>query len=122
MDEPSAATREMVFQGKDSQETLHVDEMIQLSNFDFKKISLREVEFGEFSILIELTKEGSQKFADLTRVWVGKRIAITAGSKVLAAPVILQPITGGSMQITGHFSKEESEELIRTIKRANRKR
>jgi preprotein translocase subunit SecD len=54
---------------------------------------------------------GSRKFGDVTRQNIGKRFAIVLDKKVISAPVILNPITGGSGQITGHFTVESANDL-----------
>ncbi|MDP2697994.1 protein translocase subunit SecD [Thalassospira sp.] len=54
---------------------------------------------------------GSAQFATITRANVGKPFAIVLDGKVLSAPVIREPITGGSGQISGHFSVGETVTL-----------
>jgi preprotein translocase subunit SecD len=54
---------------------------------------------------------GARRFGDITRQNVGKRFAIVLDKKVISAPVIINPITGGQGQITGHFTPESANEL-----------
>ncbi len=54
---------------------------------------------------------GAQRFAEATSQNVGKRFAIVLDNKVLSAPNILEPITGGSGEITGSFSLEQASNL-----------
>jgi preprotein translocase subunit SecD len=54
---------------------------------------------------------GAQRFAEATSQNVGKRFAIVLDNKVLSAPNILEPITGGSGEITGNFSLETASNL-----------
>jgi preprotein translocase subunit SecD len=54
---------------------------------------------------------GAQRFAQATTVNVGKRFAIVLDNKVLSAPNILEPITGGSGEITGNFTLEQASNL-----------
>jgi SecD/SecF fusion protein len=54
---------------------------------------------------------GARQFADITRANVGRPFAIVLDGKVLSAPVIREPITGGQGQISGNFSVEESTVL-----------
>ena len=51
---------------------------------------------------------GAQRFADITRQNVGKPFAIVLDGKVLSAPVIREPITGGTGQISGNFTVEDT--------------
>ena len=54
---------------------------------------------------------GSNRFAEITRENVGRPFAIVLDDKVLSAPVIREPITGGSGQISGNFSAESASTL-----------
>jgi|HigsolmetaAR203D_1030402.scaffolds.fasta_scaffold00625_19 SecD/SecF fusion protein len=54
---------------------------------------------------------GATRFADITRENVGRRFAIVLDGKVLSAPVIREPITGGSGQISGSFTVQEAQDL-----------
>jgi SecD/SecF fusion protein len=54
---------------------------------------------------------GSRQFAEITRENVGRPFAIVLDGKVLSAPVIEQPIVGGSGRISGNFTVEETAVL-----------
>jgi len=54
---------------------------------------------------------GAKKFAKVTTENVGKRFAIVLDDKVITAPNIREPITGGSGQISGGFTVESANEL-----------
>jgi protein-export membrane protein SecD len=54
---------------------------------------------------------GAKKFADATTRNVGKRFAIVLDGRVLSAPNIRTPITGGQGQISGSFTPESAKEL-----------
>ena len=54
---------------------------------------------------------GARKFAEITQANVGRPFAIVLDGKVLSAPVIREPITGGSGQISGNFTVEETSTL-----------
>ena len=54
---------------------------------------------------------GAKRFAEITRENVGRPFAIVLDGKVLSAPVIREPITGGSGQISGNFTAEETVQL-----------
>jgi len=51
---------------------------------------------------------GARQFAEITTANVGRPFAIVLDGKVLSAPVIREPITGGSGQISGNFTIEET--------------
>ena len=54
---------------------------------------------------------GARRFAEATTQNVGHRFAIVLDNKVLSAPVIQEPITGGSGQISGSFTPESANDL-----------
>jgi len=55
--------------------------------------------------------QGARRFADATTQNVGKRFAIVLDNKVISAPSINEPITGGSGQISGNFTTESANNL-----------
>src|SRR6476469_1238230 len=54
---------------------------------------------------------GARKFAEATQQNVGKPFAIILDNKVISAPVIREPILGGSGQISGSFTVEQANDL-----------
>jgi len=54
---------------------------------------------------------GARRFAEITTANVGRPFAIVLDDKVLSAPVIREPITGGSGQISGSFTVESATDL-----------
>ena len=54
---------------------------------------------------------GGQRFGEVTSENVGKLFAIVLDGKVISAPRILGPITGGSGQISGRFTVEQANNL-----------
>ncbi len=54
---------------------------------------------------------GAKKFGDVTRENVGKPFAIVLDDKVISAPVIREPILGGSGMISGNFTVQSASDL-----------
>jgi preprotein translocase subunit SecD len=54
---------------------------------------------------------GARKFAEATQQNVGKPFAIVLDNKVVSAPVIREPILGGSGQISGSFTVQQANDL-----------
>src|SRR5689334_11046575 len=54
---------------------------------------------------------GAKKFGDATRENVGKPFAIVLDNKVISAPVIREPILGGSGIISGSFTVQSASDL-----------
>jgi preprotein translocase subunit SecD len=54
---------------------------------------------------------GARKFARVTQENVGKPFAIVLDNQVISAPVIREPILGGSGQISGNFTVQSANDL-----------
>lgn len=59
---------------------------------------------------------GAHQFADITRNNVGQPFAIVLDGKVLSAPRINEPITGGSGQISGGFTTQSASDLAVSLR------
>jgi preprotein translocase subunit SecD len=59
----------------------------------------------------KFNSSGSRKFAQATSENVGQPFAIVLDNKVISAPVIREPITGGQGQISGSFTVQAANEL-----------
>ena len=62
-------------------------------------------------VALELTAEGGEIFADLTKRNIGKQIAIYLDGRTISAPVVNEEITGGRAQISGNFTPDTAKEL-----------
>ena len=58
-----------------------------------------------------LNTAGARKFGEVTQKNVGKPFAIVLDDKVISAPVIREPILGGSGQISGNFTVQSANDL-----------
>ncbi|MBW7973119.1 preprotein translocase subunit SecD [Bradyrhizobium sp. BR 10289] len=59
---------------------------------------------------------GTRRFAHVTEENVGRPFAIVLDGKVVSAPVIREPITGGSVQISGNFTLEEASSVAMLLR------
>jgi preprotein translocase subunit SecD len=59
---------------------------------------------------------GARRFAHITEENIGKPFAIVADDKVLAVPVIREPIRGGSGQIAGNFTLEDANRVAMLLR------
>jgi len=73
-------------------------------------------QWGEPYVALDFTREGAEKFAEITGRHVGERLAIVLDNVVKSAPVIKTRITGGKAVIEGNFSMEEANELRIVLK------
>ncbi|HWM82557.1 MAG TPA: protein translocase subunit SecD [Pseudolabrys sp.] len=62
-------------------------------------------------VSFRFNSSGARKFAQATRENVGRPFAIVLDNEVISAPVIREPILGGSGQISGNFTVEQANDL-----------
>ncbi len=60
------------------------------------------------TVLLEFDKTGSEHFAVMTKLNIGKRIAIIVDNKVVSAPLVRSEINGGKAAISGNYTPGES--------------
>ena len=66
---------------------------------------------GEAVINFRFNQAGARKFGEFTKDHVNDPFAIVLDDKVLSAPVIREPILGGTGQISGNFDVQSSNTL-----------
>jgi len=66
---------------------------------------------GEPIVSFRFNTSGSRKFAQATTENVGQPFAIVLDNEVISAPVIREPITAGSGQISGSFTVQQANDL-----------
>src|SRR6266851_217424 len=62
-------------------------------------------------VSFKFNTSGARKFAQVTQENVGRPFAIVLDKEVISAPVIREPILGGSGQISGSFTVEQANDL-----------
>jgi preprotein translocase subunit SecD len=62
-------------------------------------------------VSFKFNTNGARRFAQTTQTSVGKPFAIVLDNEVISAPVIREPILGGSGQISGGFTVEQANDL-----------
>ena len=66
---------------------------------------------GEWVVNFTFDSIGTRRFADISTKNVGHPFAIVLDDKVISAPVIREPITGGRGQISGRFDARSATDL-----------
>jgi preprotein translocase subunit SecD len=69
------------------------------------------IESGRPVVSFRFDATGARKFGKVTTQNVGKPFAIVLDNKVISAPVIREPILGGSGIISGRFTTEQAQDL-----------
>jgi preprotein translocase subunit SecD len=66
---------------------------------------------GEPIVTFRFNNNGARRFAQVTQENVGRPFAIVLDNEVISAPVIREPILGGSGQISGSFTVQQANDL-----------
>src|SRR5450755_4517506 len=66
---------------------------------------------GQPIVSFKFNTSGSRKFSQATTEHVKEPFAIVLDNKVISAPVIQEPITGGQGQISGSFTVQQANDL-----------
>jgi SecD/SecF fusion protein len=76
----------------------------------------RNPQTGEPIVSFRFDRAGARTFGEVTQTHVGAPLAIVLDDKVLSAPVIREPILGGSGQISGGFTFQEASDLAALLR------
>jgi len=68
-------------------------------------------------ISIIFTKEGAKKFYLLTKENIGKPIAIVIENYIVSMPIVQMEIIGGKVDISGDFTEEEIDKMMKVLKK-----
>lgn len=91
----------------------HDVEMLYGKNVKFEPIGKPE-EVMEYELLIRFSDVGSKLLAQVTRKFVGKKLAVVIGDHCLSAATIVEPLEGGAMSLVGFdVSQQELSKLLR---------
>ena len=79
---------------------------------DVEEVSVsKDDQEDNYSLYISFSESGAEKWATMTRLNVGKDIAILFDSKVISAPRLREEIKNGKCSISGKFTESEINEL-----------
>lgn len=80
-----------------------------------KNAQVRPDQLGLPEVALEFSPEGAKKFAQITTENVGRHLAILLDEKVQSYPRIREPIPSGEGVISGDFTEEDAQDLVRIL-------
>ena len=92
-----------------------VKRRILVSGENLTRASVGADESGRPAIDFRFDGQGARRFAEATTQNIGRPFAIILDGRVISAPTIISPITGGTGQITGSFSIQSAAELVNLL-------
>lgn len=83
-----------------------------LAGSDLQNVSVTfDQQTGQPQIQLQFTSEGGQKFGDITKRNVGKRVAMVLDNTVIEAPTVQEPILTGTAVINGQFTADQAKAI-----------
>ncbi|MBU0547862.1 MAG: hypothetical protein KJ710_02810 [Candidatus Omnitrophica bacterium] len=104
---------------QDNYEILYVTRSPFLSTKDIVAAKIQQ-DSGAFDL--QFTKEGTQKFNEITSKNAGRRMAIFVDGNLLATAKIYDPVTSGKITITSNLTSEEAKALVDRINKPTPKK
>jgi beta-lactamase regulating signal transducer with metallopeptidase domain len=101
--------------GQPQLETLYVQKTVLLDQSAVQSAKVVRDNSGAPQIEIQLTKNGAQRFAGITRQNLNHRLAMVIGGRIYMAPIVRSEISGGTALISGVFTEPEANALAATI-------
>jgi preprotein translocase subunit SecD len=96
-------------------EIVYVQNVVLLDERALKSAKVAKDNLGNPQIALTFTGEGRERFAELTRQNIGRRLAIVIDGQLYSAPTVLMEITSGKASISGIFTEKEAAELVARI-------
>lgn len=98
---------------------LSIDPYFQSTNLSGKYIKSAKIEFDRTTyqptVSVQFNGDGAKIFEDLTTRNVTKQLGIYLDGLPISAPVVREPITGGSAVISGKFTLDEAKKLAERL-------
>jgi RNA polymerase sigma factor (sigma-70 family) len=102
-------------------ETLHVQKTPLLDQKAIRTATVQKnPQTGAAEIQVALTDQSATRFAEVTKLHLGKRLAIVIDGKIYSAPIVRSEIRGGLVTISGNFTEQEATQLVEKINEAVR--
>ncbi len=70
---------------------------------------------GNPQVGLQFDSEGTKMFSEITKRNIGKRLAIFLDGEIISAPVVQVEISNGEAVITGDFTLDEANDLVRRL-------
>jgi len=109
-------SNDMLLQGDDGQSWYLVKKDSIVGGDMLTNAKFSNNDNGQPAVSFSFNSLGARFFADITRNNRNKRLAIVLDNRVLSAPVINEPIVGGSGIISGNFTIASANELAMLLR------
>ncbi|HRZ95600.1 MAG TPA: protein translocase subunit SecD [Candidatus Moranbacteria bacterium] len=84
-------------------------------NLKSASVTFQNQGLSEPQVSLKFDDEGTKLFAEITKRNLEKRVAIYLDSEIISAPTVQSEITNGEAVITGNFTVEEANKLVKRL-------
>jgi preprotein translocase subunit SecD len=92
-----------------------IEESLELNPSDIEEAKA-ELQGGQWVVAIRLSDAAKAKFGDITARNVRKAMQIVVGNRIISAPIIVEPIRGGKVNISGNLSEIDAKAIAAQLK------
>ena len=71
-------------------------------------------QYGQPNVSMQMNSDGARRWAQLTKMNIGRAVAIVLDNTVYSAPRVNSEISGGNSEISGNFTIEDTKDLANT--------
>lgn len=96
---------------EDPSQTLAIERRPTITGDMLVTASYAQDQNGQPAVSFRFNPLGTKRFCEFSQNSVGKLFAIVLDQEIISAPVIREPICGGSGQISGSFTLQEANDL-----------
>ena len=104
----------IVLPTEDGEQLTLAEPVLTIRGLDSAEVTF-EQNAGTWVLNLDLEDADGDAFGDWTTDHVGERLAMVADEQVLMAPQIQSAITGGEIQISADYTRDEAEALLDMI-------
>ncbi|MDD5992246.1 MAG: protein translocase subunit SecDF [Prevotellaceae bacterium] len=72
-------------------------------------------QYGQPNVSMQMNSDGARRWAQLTKMNIGRAVAIVLDNTVYSAPRVNSEISGGNSEISGNFTIEDTKDLANTL-------
>ncbi len=99
------------FSHKTTKAPFLIEKAVLMSGSEIGTANVQINRYNQPIVGLTLNSRGTKDFGDITTKNTGKRLAIILDNNVISAPVIEEPILGGSASISGRFTMAQANNL-----------
>ncbi|HTR17664.1 MAG TPA: protein translocase subunit SecD [Acetobacteraceae bacterium] len=108
---PAPAGDEVLPMQDNPEQKIVVRRHVEVDGADLTDAQPGQTQDGRWAVRFAFDTAGTRRFAEVTTANVGRPFAVVLDNKVITAPRINEPITGGTGEITGNFNAQSATDL-----------